>query len=305
VSPERLELLIVGAGPAGVSAALWAGTLGLATRVVEAAARAGGQLHHIHFPLANLAGAAGANGPALARTFAGQLAASGVDVRYGAAAAALEADAPAVRLASGERIAAQAVLITTGVRRRRLEVPGEQALEGRGVSWSATQDRNRFAGEDVVVAGGGDGAFENALLLAEVGCAVTLAVRDTPRARPEFRTRVAGTPRIEVHEGTRVTAVLGEDRVRAVRLAGPRGEFEQPAAGLVVKVGVIANTEWCGGELERDPDGYLPVDERFGTSRPRVWAAGDVAHPPLAGVAVALGHGALAVDAIRAALRGD
>ena len=299
------DLLIVGAGPAGVSAALWAQTLGLSTLVLEAESSAGGQLHHIHQSLANLVGAAGGDGPALARSVAAQLAESGVGVRYGVAAAGLEPDSPAVRSNVGERFAASAVLVATGVRRRRLEVPGERPLEGRGVASSATQERARFAGEEVVVAGGGDGAFENALLLAEVGCAVTIAVRHAPRARLEFRRRVAATSRIEVLEGTRVTAVLGEERVRAVRLAGARGEFEQPAAGLVVKVGVIPNTEWCAAELECDREGYVPVDEQFGTARPRIWAAGYVTRPPLAGIAVALGHGALAVSAIRAALRGD
>ena len=299
------ELLIVGAGPAGVSAALWARTLGLTALVLEAEGTAGGQLHHIHHPLANLVGASAGDGPALARSVAAQLERSGAGVRYGVAAAALEPDLPAVRSTAGERFAASAVLVATGVRRRRLEVPGERALEGRGVSWSGTQERARLAGEQVVVAGGGDGAFENALLLAEVGCAVTIAVRHVPRARHEFRRRVAATPRIEVLEGTRVTAVLGEEHVSAVRLAGPRGEFEQPAAGLVVKVGVIPNTEWCAAGLECDREGYVPVDEHFGTARPRIWAAGDVTRPPLAGVAVALGHGALAVSAIRAALRGD
>lgn len=299
------DLVIVGAGPAGVSAALWGRSFGLSILVLESERTAGGQLRHIHHAVANLAGTGGGDGSTLAKAMADDLEAAGIEVRYGAAAGKLEPAAPAVHTADGARIAAGAVLVVTGVRRRRLEVPGERALEGRGVSWSATQDRLRFAGEEVVVVGGGDGAFENAWLLAEVGCAVTLAVRGVPRARREFRERVAANPRIEVLGETRVTAVLGEERVRAVRLASPRGEFELPAAGLVVKAGMLPNTEWCAAGIECDPEGYLPVDEQFGTSHPSVWAAGDVARPPLAGIAVALGHGALAVTAIRAALRGD
>lgn len=299
------DLLIVGAGPAGASAALWARTLGLSTLVLEAGPAAGGQLHQIHFRPANLPGAVEGQGPAIAAALADQLAAGEIEIRCGAAAALLEPAAPAVWTAAGERLEARAVLVATGVSRRRLEVPGEHELEGRGISWSATQDRDRFAGEEIVVAGGGDGAFENALLLAEVGCRVTLAVRGTARVRREFHQRVAAEPRIEVLEGTRVTAVLGDERVRAVRLTGARGEFELPAAGLVVKVGVIPNTEWCAGALEVDAEGYLPVDDQFGTSQPRVWAAGDVTRPPLAGIAVALGQGALAAAAIRTVLRGD
>lgn len=299
------DLLIVGAGPAGVSAALWAQSFGLSTLLLEAGSEPGGQLHHVHFRPENLPGAVAGHGAAIAAAFAADLSTYGVKVRYGAAGESLEAGAPAVLTAGGERFAAGAVLIATGVRRRRLEVAGERELEGRGVSFSANRDRAGFAGQEMVVVGGGDSAFENALLLTAVGCAVTIVARGTPRARAEYRRRVAVDPRIEVLEGTRVTAVLGEERVRAVRLAGPRGAFELPVAGVVVKVGVIPNTEWCAGALELDPDGYLPVDEQFGTSQPRVWAAGDVTRPPLAAIAVALGQGALAVAAIRTALRGD
>ena len=297
------DLLIVGAGPAGTSAALWARTLGLSTRVLESSPAPGGQLHQIHFRPENLAGAAPGNGPAIAAAFGEQLAAAGIEVRCGVSATGLDPAVPAVLTAGGERLAALAVLVATGVRRRRLDVPGERELEGRGVSWSATQDRARFAGEEVVVAGGGDGAFENALLLAEVGCHVTLAVRRASRARREFLGRVAAERRIEVLQGTRVIGVLGDERVRSVRLAGSRGEFELPAAGLIVKIGVIPNTEWCAGALEVDAEGYLMVDDQCGTSRPRVWAAGDVTRPALAGIAVALGQGALAASAVRAMLR--
>lgn len=299
------DLLVVGAGPAGASAALWARTLGLSTLVLEAGPAPGGQLHHIHFRPTNIAGAVEGHGPAIAAALTSQLAAVVIQVRCGAAAAALEPAALVVRTVAGEHIKALAVLVASGVRRRRLDVPGEAELEGRGVSFSATQDRDRFAGEDVVVVGGGNAAFENALLLTEVGCRVTLAVRGSPRARREFRERVASAAQIEVLEGTRVTAVLGEDRMRAVRLAGARGEFDLPAAGLVVKVGVIPNTGWCAGTLELDAEGYLLVDDHLGTSHPRVWGAGDVTRPPLAGVAVALGQGAVAAAAVRAILRGD
>jgi thioredoxin reductase (NADPH) len=302
---EPPELLVVGAGPAGVSAALWAETLGLRTALIEASEGPGGQLHHIHFRPLNFAGAAPGDGPAIAGSFGTQLGASGVETHYGMRAASLDPAAPAIRTDAGERIPARAVLIATGVRRRRLEVPGERELEGRGVSFSATQDKARFAGEDVVVAGGGDAAFENALILTGVGCRVTLVVRGRPRARGEFRERVAADPHIEVLEDTRITAIEGDRRMRTVHLEGPRGAFAMEAAGLVIKIGVIPNTEWLAGTLERDAEGYVPVDEHFGTSQPRVWAAGEVTHPALAGLAVAIGQGALAAGSIRAALRGE
>jgi thioredoxin reductase (NADPH) len=299
------ELVIVGAGPAGVSAALWARSLGLSALLLEAGSEPGGQLHHVYFRPENLPGAVAGHGAEIAAALAADLVTYDVPVRYDARAEALEPGVPAVRIAGGERFAANAVLIATGARRRRLEVPGERELEGRGVSFSANRDREGFAGEDMAVIGGGDSAYENALLLAAVGCRVTIVARGTTRARAEYLKRVAADPRIEVVQNSRVIAVLGEERVRAVRLAGPRGEFELPVSGVVVKVGVVPNTEWCAGALERDAEGFIPVDEEFGTSQPRVWAVGDVTRPAVAGIAVALGHGGLAVTTIRAVLRRD
>lgn len=301
----RPDLLIVGAGPAGVSAALWARSLGLSPLVIEQGEAAGGQLRHVHFAPLNLAGAAPGDGPALADRLARQLEQPGIEVRCRVAAAVLDRSRPAVATAAGERLEAGAVLIATGVRRRQLEVPGERELEGKGVSYSATQDRTRFAGEEVAIVGGGDAAFENALLLAEVGCKVTLLVRDRPRARPEFRKRVAAHPRIEVMERTAVRAIEGDRVVRAVRLEGERGSFPLEVAGVVIKVGVLPNTEWCAGAVERDAGGYVLVDESQATSHPLAWAAGDVTRPPLYGFAVAVGQGALAAAAVRAALRGE
>jgi thioredoxin reductase (NADPH) len=297
------ELLIVGAGPAGVSAALSARLLGLEPRLVESAAAPGGQLLYIHFRPTDLAIARDGDGPAIAAAMTQQLAAARIAVRCGAAATGLASGSrPAVILEGGERVEADAVLIATGVRRRRLGIPGERELEGRGVSYSANLDRAQFAGRHVVVAGGGDAAYENAMLLTAVGCTVTVAVRRTPRARADFRARVAADTRIQVREHTRVVAAVGEDRLTAVRLAGPAGEKDEPAAGLVIKAGVIPNTEWCRPVLAHDADGYLVVSSSLATSQPRLWAAGDVTRPAMLSIAVALGHGALAAAAIRNAL---
>jgi thioredoxin reductase (NADPH) len=302
------ELVIVGAGPAGVSAALWARSRALNGLLLESGPEPGGQLHHIHFHPAEVAGVPSGDGPAIAATYGQQLRATGVPAHWDTTAVGLEftpndLERPIVTVADGRRFEADAVLIATGVRRRRLDVPGERELEGHGVSYSATRDRAQLRGKRVVVAGGGDAAFENALNLAAGGSVVTLVVRGTPRARPEFREPVSNHGRITVLEGTRVVGLSGGDRLRVVELEGRGSRFEQEADAIVVKVGVVPNTEWCRAALSRDHDGFVLVDTRLRTSRSRVWAAGDVARPALASIPVAMGQAALAIADIAVELR--
>lgn len=302
------DLLVVGAGPAGVSAALWARSRGLSVRVIERAARPGGQLHAVHFHPRELPGIESADGAALAAAYGRQLAAEAIDVRYACAAAAVvtpddPASPAAVVAESGERFEARAVLVATGLRRRRLEVPGERELEGRGVSYSATRDRATFVGKAVAVVGGGDAAYVNALLLAEADCDVTLLVRDHPIARAEFRERVAANARMHVIEGVYVAAFVGVAALEAVRIKGREGGRDLAVAGAVIKVGALPNTEWCGNVLARDPDGYLHADAEGRTSHAAVWAAGDVTRPGLPAIVVAEGGAALAVASVERALR--
>ena len=130
-------------------------------------------------------------------------------------------------------------------------------------------------------------------------------MRGEPRAREEFLERVAAERAIEVLLGTRVTRVMGDERLRTVRLAGADsdGEYDRSFGGMVIKVGSVPNTEWCRATLEHDAEGHLIVDQEQRTSTPQIWAAGDVTRPALYAVTVAYGAGALAVASIRSALR--
>jgi len=298
------ELVIVGAGPAGISAALWARSHEMPALVLESEAGPGGQLLHVYFEPRDLAGMPPGDGAAIATRYQKQLADSGVTVRYGALVRSL-AVAPRLllTLVAGEEIATRALLIATGARRRRLGVPGERELEDRGVTFSATRDRERLAGRAVAVVGGGDAAAENALMLAQAGCEVTLIARGALRARPAFRERVAAEPRVRVLVHTRVVRVLGESQVTGLELQSPTGSSRLACDGVVIKVGVVPNTEWCREVLPHDEDGYLRVDAEYATGVPGVWAAGDVIRPAVLSAAVAVGQGVLAASAIRRALR--
>lgn len=303
------ELVVVGAGPAGISAALWARSLELDVLLLDAAPAPGGQLHVVHFHPIAVPGFEQGDGPALAAACTRQLDAAGVPWRGDSAAVSLRPAASPdgtaeVGCADGSRFATRAVLVASGVRRRRLEVPGERELEGRGVSFSATRDQARLAGQPVAVVGGGDAAYENALLLAAAGCEVDLVVRGEPRARSEFRERVAGAERIRVHRRARVTAILGETSVTAVRIEREGATEEIATRGVVIKIGVLPNSEWCRSAVATDAEGYVTVGPDLATSAPAVWAAGDVVRPVPPSIPVAMGQGAQAATAIRAALRG-
>jgi thioredoxin reductase (NADPH) len=293
----------VGAGPAGISAALWARTFGFEPLLIESGGRPGGQLLRVHFEIANLPGRVTGTGEAIAARCEQQLAAAHVPVLTGVEAVDLDDREPCVITRAGEPLVARAIVIATGLRRRRLQVPGERELEGRGVSYSATADRAQLAGRDVVVVGGGDAAFENALILAQAGCRVGLIVRGAVRARTEFRERVAEERRIERLDGAAVRAVVGHDHVTAVRIEDGAGTWERPTEAVVVKIGNVPNTEWCP-RLARDEEGYLRVNASLRTSHPRVWAVGDVTRPAVFAASVAIGQGALALEAVRGALRG-
>jgi len=299
------DLVIVGAGPAGATAALVARSQSLSVVLLDSGDHAGGQLHRVYGALTGVPGVTGA-GATLAAALARQLAEAGQEVRRGCEATGLTAgvEGPRVALASGETVAARAALVATGLRNRMLGVPGEREFAGRGVSMSGTRDLARYAGQPVAIAGGGDAAFENALMLAAAGCPVTLVVRGEPRARAQFRDRAATDPNIEVVTRARVVEIVGENEVTAVRLSSPAGERTVWVAAVFVKIGQQPNTEWCASALDRDPEGYLRVDESGATSVRGVWAAGDVTRPPVLTVAAAAAGAANAVGAVRKLLRG-
>ncbi len=328
---QRPELIIVGGGPAGVSAALWAVSLDLRALLIDESTVVGGTLHHMYFVPRDVTGVRGMEGAGLAAIYAQQLADVGVPVRTGVRITRIEAAhtdsipgedrAPdgvpgawstagadgatvAVITVAGERLEADALLIATGTRRRRLEVPGERELEDRGVSYSANRDREQLRGRTVAVAGGGDAAYANAMILARLGCVVTLVVREKPRARAEFQARVAEFPKIRVLSHTRVRAIEGSTKVEAVALEGAAGASRLPVDAIVIKAGMLPNSEWLGDAVARDAEGFITVDARQRASLARVWAAGDIVRPALPSIAVAAGGAALALADMRAELKG-
>ncbi|HEX6184533.1 MAG TPA: FAD-dependent oxidoreductase [Pyrinomonadaceae bacterium] len=299
------DVIIIGAGPAGLSAALWCDELGLDTLVVEQAAEVGGQLLRVHNAVENYLGARAANGRELRDLFAAQVEEKEFDLWTEAEIESIDVRARRVRLRSGEDLQAIALVIATGVRRRRLGVPGETEFAGRGVLESGRLERDAVAGEDVLVVGGGDAAVENALLLAETCATVTLVHRGKSlSARPEFAERLRGEHRVTVFTETTLERILGGERVESAEIlrAGALKPMRVAVRGVVVRVGVEPNTELFEGQLERDARGYVVVGAAQETSAEMVFAVGDVSNPLAPTISGATGAGATAAKVIASRL---
>ena len=299
------DVIIIGAGPAGLSAALWADELGLDALVLERAAETGGQLLRVYNPVENYLGVRAANGRELRDLFAAQADERGFDLWTQADIESADLRARRVRLRSGEELQAVALVIATGVRRRRLGVPGEEEFEGRGVLESGRLALEEVAGEDVLVVGGGDAAAENALMLAEVCPTVTLVHRGKSLgARPEFAERVRGEHRITVFTESRLERIMGGERVESVEImrAGALKPLRMAVRGVLVRVGVEPNTELFAGQLHTDERGYVVVTGEQETSAEMVFAVGDVSNPLAPTVSGACGAGATAAKVIASRL---
>jgi thioredoxin reductase (NADPH) len=300
------DVLIIGAGPAGLSAARWCDDLGLDTLVVERAEEVGGQLLSVHHPVENYLGARAEDGRELRDRFVADAEGTNYDLWTQAEIESVDLQAKRVRLASGEELQSIFLIIATGQRRRTLNVPGEAEFAGRGMIESARRDRELFAGRDVCVVGGGDAAVENALLLADVCPTVTLVHRGKRlRARDEFVERLRGTHCVTVFKEAELVRVIGSEAVEAVeiRRSGALKPFQMAVGGVLVRVGYEPNTDLFRGQLELDERGYVRTNSEHETSAENVFAVGDVASPNAPTIAGAVGAGATAAKVIAARLR--
>ena len=295
------SIVIVGGGPAGYTAALYAARANLQPVVIEGYA-SGGQLM-LTTDVENFPGfPEGIQGPELMGQFRGQA------ERFGATLAT--ADVSRVDLSSrpfgiwvdDDEYRAEAVIIATGASARWLGLPGEERLRGFGVSSCATCDGFFFRDREMVVVGGGDSAMEEALYLARIGSKVTIVHRrDHFRASKIMSDRALANERIAVRWNAVVEDVVGDRNVEAVRVRDVvSGETEDiPAAAMFVAIGHIPNTALFEGQIELDRDGYVVTDGTR-TSVEGVFACGDVQDRVYRQAITAAGSGCMAaIDAER------
>jgi thioredoxin reductase (NADPH) len=304
------DVIIIGSGPAGYTAAIYAARADLRPLVFEGAVTAGGALMNTT-DVENFPGfPQGIQGPDLMDSLRSQA------ERFGAEL--VPDDVVSVQLAGEVKEVvtgdpqwggqtthrARAVILATGSAYRELGVPGEKRLSGHGVSWCATCDGFFFRDQDIVVVGGGDSALEEATFLSRFARSVTIVHRrDTLRASKIMQARAMADPKITFRWNSQVTEVLGEDRMTGVRLRDvlTGEESDLAVTGLFVAIGHDPRVELFHDQVALDDEGYVAVHGRTGrTSVPGVFACGDVVDHEYRQAITAAGSGcAAALDAER------
>lgn len=302
-SQNPIDVLVVGAGPAGLAAGIYASRAGLETVILEESS-VGGQLASID-DLENYPGfAEGVNGFEVAYSLKQQAERFGACIVVDKAVGLSKAEAPdgALFTVKGlqDSYCARSVIVATGAKPAALPVEGAQDLVGKGISYCATCDGNFFRGKDVVVVGGGDSAAADAVYLSRIARTVHLVHRRGElRASPWYAKQLQGIDNLVMHWNSVVTKVLqGEGRVSGVRLQdGKTGQAVDLAVqGVFVAIGTKPDTLWLKDIVELDDSGYVVAREGGSTSVPGIFAAGDVRTTPLRQVVTAVSDGALAAE---------
>jgi thioredoxin reductase (NADPH) len=298
---KGVDLVIVGAGPAGMAAAVYAGRGGLNTVLLDMMG-GGGQVNIID-KVENYPGVMDMEtGAELADVMRKQVESFGVSIRYDQAKEIVPSDKGVTVISSGDTYQARAVLLATGARHRPLKVPGEGRLMGRGVSVCATCDGAFFKGKPVAVVGGGSSAVMEAVYLTRLVDHVTLIHRrDKLRAEKVLQDRFFAAENAEVLWDSVVEEIVGDDEVTGVKVKNVKtGEVSTlDVDALFVFVGLVPNTEFIQGVVELDDYGFVKTDIRMATSHPRIFAAGDMRVDSARQIGTAVGDGITAAVLIQ------
>jgi alkyl hydroperoxide reductase subunit F len=296
---DAFDVLVVGGGPAGAAAAVYAARKGIRTGV--AAERFGGQVLDT-LAIENFISVPRTEGPKLAAALEQHVREYDVDVMNMQRATAL---VPAgsdglveVKLANGASLKSKSVILSTGARWRTLDVPGEAEYRNKGVAYCPHCDGPLFKGKRVAVVGGGNSGVEAAIDLAGIVSHVTLIEFDAQlRADEVLQRKLRSLPNVRIVTGAQTTEVLGDGHkvgglVYKDRVGGDSHRLE--LEGVFVQIGLLPNTEWLKGTLELSARGEIVVDDRGQTSLPGVFAAGDCTTVPYKQIVIAMGEGSKA-----------
>ena len=299
------DVIIIGGGPAGMSALIWCHSLGLRAVLLEQAQELGGQMLLVFHRTLDYPGLIAENGRELRDHFLAQLDELKLDYRVDCRIEEVNLRERRI-LCDSQWLDGKAIIIATGARRRRLGIPGEDEFEIRGVSFSATRDHSLYAGKKVSVIGGGDSAVQGSLMLANICPHVTLIHRSGKfRAREEWLRQAQENPRITIIANAEAKAIEGSDRVARLIIEDINTHEIKTieTEGVFIRAGIAPNTEMFRGQIGLDEAGYVKVDQRRRTSVGMVYAAGDVCRPVCLSVATAVGHGAIAAKDVAETLK--
>jgi len=291
---KQEKTIIIGSGPAGMSAALYAARANLEPLVLSGM-ELGGQVSVTHI-VENYPGfPEGIEGPKLVENFQKQAERFGTKVEFDSATEVDLSTRPFRVKTWGNEYLAETLIITTGATPRHLDIPGEKEFTGRGVSYCATCDGHFFQGKDVIVVGGGDSALEEGLFLTRyVNSVKIIHRREELRAGAILQNRAFKNDKVEFIWNTVVTEIIGDGIVDTVKLKNVKtgNEEELKTDGVFIFIGHIPNTDLYEGQLELDENGYVQVDRFMQTNVPGVYAAGEVADSHFRQVITSAGMGA-------------
>jgi thioredoxin reductase (NADPH) len=301
-TPSVRDVIIVGSGPAGYTAAVYTARANLNPLLIASSVEAGGELMNTT-DVENYPGfPGGILGPELMENFQKQAERFGTEILFeDVTNLELEGDVKKVTIGSGETFLAHSVIISTGSAYRELGLPDEKRLAGHGVSWCATCDGFFFKGQDIAVIGGGDSAMEEALFLTKFADSVTVVHRrDTLRASKIMQERALAHEKIKFVWNSEVVGLEGENKVSALKLKNTVDGSESvlPVTGVFVAIGNDPRVSLVQDQLELTSEGTIAVQGRSSkTSLPGVFAAGDVIDPTYRQAITASGSGcAAAID---------
>jgi NADH-dependent peroxiredoxin subunit F len=292
---EPYDLLVVGGGPAGSAAAIYAARKGIRTGVV--AERFGGQVLDT-LAIENFISVKATEGPRLAAGLEEHVREYGVDImNLQRAAELIPGDLIQVKLENGAVLRTKSVVLATGARWRDMGVPGEREFRTRGVAYCPHCDGPLFKGKRVAVIGGGNSGVEAAIDLAGIVAHVTLLEFDSVlRADAVLQKKLASLPNVKVITSAQTTEVTGADKVNGLtykdRVSGESHHID--LGGIFVQIGLVPNTDWIKGTVALTPRGEIEIDARGQTSVPGVFAAGDATTVPYKQIIIAMGEGAKA-----------
>ena len=300
------DIAIIGGGPAGLAAGLYAVRGGASVRLLEEMFT-GGQIVKTHC-IENYPGISdGPDGYGLAARFEEHAAKAGVNVEYvGVTSLSLTDDKKEITLTSGETFEAKAVILCMGASPRALGIPGERELLSHGISYCATCDGAFYRGKTATVIGGGDTAISDAIYLSKL-CQKVYVVhrRDSLRASAVLANAALKTENIEFVWNSVPEAFLGDGKLNAIRLRSTvtNEVTDLMTDGAFVAVGIVPKTELVEGQIKLAPNGSIETNERMETSVKGVFAAGDIRNTPLRQVVTACADGAIAatyaIEAVR------